>query len=150
MAFQALELALDAIHHLVTPLADIAQRDPDLARQIRRAAASMALNLGEGAPEAGTRPHAPLARRRRKRRRGRDRAARRGKLPDRSRNLRSHLDSGDSVDRARCFNYLLDISAICRRGRDARTPGANRPPRFQRQCLQRLSLRDLLLSLSIQ
>ncbi len=48
MAFQALELALDAIHQLVAPLADIARRDPDLAQQIRRAAASMALNLGEG------------------------------------------------------------------------------------------------------
>ncbi len=53
MAFQALELALDAICHLVAPLADIAQRDPDLAKQIRRAAASMALNLGEGRRRQG-------------------------------------------------------------------------------------------------
>jgi len=53
MAFQALELALDAIRHLVAPLADIAKRDPDLAQQIRRAAASMALNLGEGRRRQG-------------------------------------------------------------------------------------------------
>ncbi len=48
MAFQAFELALDAIAHLPEPLAAIAQRDPVLAQQIRRAAASMALNLSEG------------------------------------------------------------------------------------------------------
>ena len=53
MAFQALELALDAIRQLVTPLAAIKQRDPDLAQQIRRAAASMALNLGEGRRREG-------------------------------------------------------------------------------------------------
>ncbi len=53
VAFQALELALDAIRHLVAPLADIARRDPDLAQQIRRAAASMALNLGEGRRRQG-------------------------------------------------------------------------------------------------
>jgi four helix bundle protein len=53
MAFQALELALDAIRHLAEPLATIAQRDPDLAQQIRRAAASMALNLGEGRRRQG-------------------------------------------------------------------------------------------------
>ncbi len=53
MSFQALELALDAIRHLVAPLATIRQRDPDLAQQLRRAAASMALNLGEGRRRAG-------------------------------------------------------------------------------------------------
>jgi four helix bundle protein len=52
VAFQALELALDAVRHLVAPLADISQRDPDLARH-RRAAASMALNLGEGRRRSG-------------------------------------------------------------------------------------------------
>ena len=51
--FQALELALDAIRHLVAPLAEITRRDPDLAQQIRRAAASMALNLGEGRRRQG-------------------------------------------------------------------------------------------------
>jgi len=48
VTFQAFELALDAIRHLHAPLAAIARHDPDLARQIRRAAASMALNLSEG------------------------------------------------------------------------------------------------------
>ncbi len=53
MAFQAFEIALDAIAQLPQPLATIAQRDPDLARQIRRAAASMALNLSEGCRRQG-------------------------------------------------------------------------------------------------
>jgi four helix bundle protein len=53
VTFQALEIALDAIRHLVEPLTTIAQRDPDLARQLRRAAASMALNLGEGRRRTG-------------------------------------------------------------------------------------------------
>jgi four helix bundle protein len=51
--FQALELAIDAIRHLRAPLAVIAQRDPTLADQIRRAAASVALNLSEGAQRSG-------------------------------------------------------------------------------------------------
>ncbi len=53
MAFEAFEIALDAIAHLPQPLAAIAQRDPDLAQQIRRAAASMALNLTEGRRRQG-------------------------------------------------------------------------------------------------
>jgi len=53
VAFQALELALDAICHLAEPIAVIARRDADLARQIRRAAASMALNLSEGRRRRG-------------------------------------------------------------------------------------------------
>jgi len=53
MAFQAFEFALDAIRSVQTPLAAIATRDPDLARQLRRAAASMALNLMEGRRREG-------------------------------------------------------------------------------------------------
>jgi len=53
MAFQAFELAPDAIRCLQAPLAVIAQKDPDLARQLRRAAASVALNLSEGRRRQG-------------------------------------------------------------------------------------------------
>ncbi len=53
MTFHAFEIALDAIRQLSEPLAAISQRDPDLAQQIRRAAASMALNLSEGRRRQG-------------------------------------------------------------------------------------------------
>ncbi len=53
MAFQAFDLVLEAIRHLVRPLATISQHDPDLARQLRRAAASVALNLQEGRRRQG-------------------------------------------------------------------------------------------------
>jgi len=53
LSFDALQYTLDAIRHLRQPLATIAQRDPDLARQLRRAAASIALNLSEGLQRAG-------------------------------------------------------------------------------------------------
>ncbi len=53
MSFEAFDLALAAIRDLVRPLATISQHDPDLARQLRRAAASVALNLQEGRRRQG-------------------------------------------------------------------------------------------------
>ncbi len=46
--FQALEIALSMIGSLRAPLAKIARHDRDLEKQLRKAAASVALNLGEG------------------------------------------------------------------------------------------------------
>jgi four helix bundle protein len=48
MSFHAFDVALEMIGHLRQPLAAIAQHDPDLAQQLRRAAASVPLNLSEG------------------------------------------------------------------------------------------------------
>ena len=48
MSFQAFDVALEMIGHLRQPLAAITRRDPDLAQQLRRAAASVPLNLSEG------------------------------------------------------------------------------------------------------
>jgi four helix bundle protein len=53
MPFEAFDIALDAIRNLVPALEAISLRDPDLARQLRRAAASMALNLMEGRRRQG-------------------------------------------------------------------------------------------------
>ena len=53
MPFDALTTALALIPHLRGPVAEIARRDPDLARQIRRAASSIALNLTEGRERVG-------------------------------------------------------------------------------------------------
>ena len=47
MSFDALDLALDLIRSLRDPMARIATRDADLEKQLRRAASSVALNLGE-------------------------------------------------------------------------------------------------------
>ena len=53
MQFIALKISLDAIRSLRQPLAKIRRSDPDLARQIRRAASSSALNLAEGSQRNG-------------------------------------------------------------------------------------------------
>jgi len=48
MPFDAFEVALELVRSLRAPLAALEQRDPSLAQQLRRAAASVPLNLGEG------------------------------------------------------------------------------------------------------
>ena len=53
MAFEALEVALELVASLRGPLRRIAEQDKALAEQLRRAAMSVALNLGEGRRRAG-------------------------------------------------------------------------------------------------
>jgi four helix bundle protein len=53
MAFDALEVALSVIPLLTCPLEKIARRDPDLARQIRRATHSVPQNIAEGRERKG-------------------------------------------------------------------------------------------------
>ena len=53
MAFHALDASLTLITQLRAPHARIAAHDPDLARQLRRAAHSIALNISEAAERAG-------------------------------------------------------------------------------------------------
>lgn len=48
MPFIAFDVSLELIRSLEEPLTTLDSRDPDLARQIRRAAASVSLNLSEG------------------------------------------------------------------------------------------------------
>lgn len=53
MQFQALEVALLCVRQLREPLRRLNTRDPRLARQIRDAANSVTLNLGEGRRRRG-------------------------------------------------------------------------------------------------
>ena len=53
MRFKALQVALDVISLLRRLLPAIRTRDSSLANQIRNAASSVALNLGEGNPRRG-------------------------------------------------------------------------------------------------
>ena len=53
MPFDALTVALSLIPLLRKPVAAIARRDRDLARQLRRAASSIPSNVGEGRERQG-------------------------------------------------------------------------------------------------
>ena len=53
MPFDALDIAHQVIRELRPLVAAIAHSDADLARQIRKAASSVPLNLGEGRQRAG-------------------------------------------------------------------------------------------------
>jgi len=53
MSFQALDVALELVSSLRQPVGVLATRDPSLADQVRRAASSVALNLGEGRRRVG-------------------------------------------------------------------------------------------------
>ena len=53
MAFEVFEVAVQMVGSIREPLVVLVRRDPDLARQVRRAAASVALNIGEGRRRAG-------------------------------------------------------------------------------------------------
>ncbi len=53
MPFDAFDVALEMIRQLREPIATITQRDPALAQQLRRAAASVPLNLSEGRRRSG-------------------------------------------------------------------------------------------------
>ena len=53
MPFEALEISLEAIRSLRSPLRRIRAQDPRLYQQIRSAASSVTLNLAEGSRRSG-------------------------------------------------------------------------------------------------
>ncbi len=53
MTFQVLDVALELVSALRVPVAAIAAKDADLARQLRRSASSIPLNIGEGNQRRG-------------------------------------------------------------------------------------------------
>jgi len=53
MPFDAFDVALELVRSLREPLSAVAERDPSLAQQLRRAAASVPLNLAEGRRRSG-------------------------------------------------------------------------------------------------
>jgi len=53
MSFHALDVALELVSSLRQPVGALATRDPSLADQLRRAATSVPLNVGEGRRRVG-------------------------------------------------------------------------------------------------